>query len=321
MNQRKSALTALILLLLLSAACGNMGATTTLLPTATSPGETQPPPPPAIATNTAVPPTPTPTEPLAAMVNGVPVFLADYEAEVARYQAAQSAAGTTTSGQTNYREQVLNTLIERQLILQAAAAAGVVVTPETIEQRLADLRAAGGETAFATFLQTNQWTEEEFRKVLETELITGEMVSRVTADVPLAVEQVRASYIQMDDGTLAQQVLDRAKAGDDFGFLAEQNSVDRVTGPNGGDLGFFSPGSLLVPEVEAAAFALQPGEISPLLAVPNADGSTRYYIIKVTERDPNRELTADARYDLLQAAFEAWLEGLWSSATIERFVQ
>ncbi len=321
MNQRKSALTALILLLLLSAACGNMGATTTLLPTATSPGETQPPPPPAIATNTAVPPTPTPTEPLAAMVNGVPVFLADYEAEVARYQAAQSAAGTTTSGQTNYREQVLNTLIERQLILQAAAAAGVVVTPETIEQRLADLRAAGGETAFATFLQTNQWTEEEFRKVLETELITGEMVSRVTADVPLAVEQVRASYIQMDDGALAQQVLDRAKAGDDFGFLAEQNSVDRVTGPNGGDLGFFSPGSLLVPEVEAAAFALQPGEISPLLAVPNADGSTRYYIIKVTERDPNRELTADARYDLLQAAFEAWLEGLWSSATIERFVQ
>jgi len=197
----------------------------------------------------------------------------------------------------------------------------VVVTPETIEQRLADLRAAGGETAFATFLQTNQWTEEEFRKVLETELITGEMVSQVTADVPLAVEQVRASYIQMDDGALAQQVLDRAKAGDDFGFLAEQNSVDRVTGPNGGDLGFFSPGSLLVPEVEAAAFALQPGEISPLLAVPNADGSTRYYIIKVTERDPNRELTADARYDLLQAAFEAWLEGLWSSATIERFVQ
>lgn len=321
MNQRKSALIALILLLLLSAACGNMGATTTLLPTATSPGETQPPPPPAIATNTAVPPTPTPTEPLAAMVNGVPIYLADYDAEVARYQTAQSTAGTTTDGQINYREQVLNTLIERQLILQAAAAAGVVITPDTIEQRLADLRAAGGETAFATFLQTNQWTEEEFRKVLETELITGEMVSRVTADVPLAVEQVRASYIQMDDGALAQQVLDRAKAGDDFGFLAEQNSVDRVTGPNGGDLGFFSPGSLLVPEVEAAAFALQPGEISPLLTVPNADGSTRYYIIKVTERDPNRELTADARYDLLQAAFEAWLEGLWSSATIERFVQ
>ncbi len=300
-----------------------MGASTTLLPTATTPGEAQPPAtplPPAVATNTPIPPTPTPTEPLAALVNGRPIFLADYDAEVARYEAAQSAAGPAGDA-TDYREQVLNTLIERQLILQAAAAAGVAVTPEMVEERLADLRAAGDETAFQNFLQANQWTEEEFRETLEAELITGEMVARVTADVPYTMEQVRASYIQMDDGALAQQVLERARAGDDFAFLAEQNSVDRVTGPNGGDLGFFAPGSLLVPEVEAAAFALQPGEISDLITVTNTDGTTRYYIIKVTERDPNRELTAEARYDLLQAAFEAWLDGLWSSATIERFVE
>ena len=324
MNYRKLALLALIVMLL-SAACDNMGATTTLLPAATTPGDAQAPstpPPPAIATNTAVPPTPTPTEPLAALVNGEPIFLADYDAEVARYEASQSAVGApTTGGETDYREQVLNTLIERQLILQAAAAAGVVVTPETVEQRLADLRAAGDEAAFQAFLQANQWTEEEFRQTLEAEIITGEMVARVTADVPNTMEQVRASYIQMDDGALAQQVWDRAQAGDDFAFLAEQNSVDRVTGPNGGDLGFFTPGSLLVPEVEAAAFALQPGEISDLITVTNADGTTTYYIIKVTERDPDRELTAEARYDLLQAAFEAWLDGLWGGAMIERFVQ
>ena len=46
-----------------------------------------------------------------------------------------------------------------------------------------------------------------------------------------------------------------------------------------------------------------------------------YYIVKVTERDPNRELTAEGRYDLLQAAFDAWLDGLWAGATIERFTQ
>ena len=112
-----------------------------------------------------------------------------------------------------------------------------------------------------------------------------------------------------------------ARAVDDFAFLADQNSVDRVTGVNGGDLGFFGPGSLLVPEVEAAAFALQPGEVSDLIAVSDATGQTTYYIVKVTERDPNRELTAEARYDLLQATFDAWLEGLWAGATIERFVQ
>jgi len=72
--------------------------------------------------------------------------------------------------------------------------------------------------------------------------------------------------------------------------------------------------------VEAAAFALQPGEISDLIAVTNADGKTTYYIIMVTERDPNRELTADARYNLLQAAFQTWLDGLWDNASIERLV-
>lgn len=324
MIYRKLAPSALILLLLLSVACRSVGSSTTLLPTAASPGEVQPAatlPPVAVATNTTVPPTPTPTEPLAALVNGEPIFLADFEAELARYEASQAAAPAPDNGTTNYREQVLNALIERQLILQAAAGAGVTVAPETVDQRLAELRAAGDAATFDTFLQTNGWTEETFHEVLEAELITGEMVARVTADVPTAMEQVRASYIQMDDATLAQSVLERARAGDDFAFLADQNSVDRVTGVNGGDLGFFGPGSLLVPEVEAAAFALQPGEISDIIAVADANGATVYYIIKVTERDPNRELTAEARYDLLQAAFDAWLDGLWSSAAIERFVQ
>ena len=320
MKHQKFALLALILLLL-SAACRDLGPSTTILPTATTPGGAQAAtlPPAAVSTNTPIPPTPTPTAPLAALVNGEPIFLADFEKEVARFEAAQPAGG---SDPATYREQVLNALIERRLILQAAAADGVVVAPEAVEQRLAELRTAAGEAgAFETWLQTNQWTEEEFRRNLAAELVTGEIVARVTADVPNTMEQVRASYIQMDDAALAQSVLDRARAGDDFAFLAEQNSVDRVTGENGGDLGFFAPGALLVPEVEAAAFALQPGEMSDLIAVTNADGTITYYIVLVTERDPERELTADARYTLLQATFEAWLDGLWNGATIERFVQ
>ncbi len=144
------------------------------------------------------------------------------------------------------------------------------------------------------------------------------MVARVTADVPTTSEQVRARYIQLDDAALAEEVRNRAVAGDDFGFLAQQNSVDRVTGELGGDLGFFGQGALLVPEVEAAALALQPGEISDVIAVPNANGTTTYYIVQVTERDPNRELTADGRYRLLQTVFTEWVQGVWSAATVER---
>jgi len=235
MNLRKFALLALSTMLV-SVACSNSGEPAAILPTATVVvvQPTEPPPPPVVPTNTPVPPTPTPTAPMAAMVNDVPIFLADFEAELARFAAAQAGIGITPTEESDAanQEQVLNSLIERQLILEAAAVDGIIVAPETVDQRLADLRAAGDEASFQAFLQTNKWTEEEFRQILEAELITGEMVARVTADVPTAVEQVRASYIQMDDGAAAQQVLVRAQAGDDFAFLAQQNSVDRLTGAN-----------------------------------------------------------------------------------------
>lgn len=320
MNQRKIALPVL-LLLLFAVGCRELGSSTTILPTATTPGDTQAVatlPPAEAATNTPIPPTPTPTEPVAALVNGEQIFLSEFDAEMARY-AAQ--LGDAAGDPATYREQVLNALIERRLIMQAATAAGVVVTPEMVDQRLAELRATGDEGAFQTFLQTNGWTEEEFRETLTAEIVTAEMITRVTADVPTTMEQVRASYIQMDDAAVAQSVLERARAGDDFAFLADQNSVDRLTGVNGGDLGFFKIGSLLVPEVEAAAFALQPGEISDLITVTGPDGKTTHYIVKVTERDPNRQLTTDDRYGLMQATFDAWLESLWANATIERLIQ
>jgi parvulin-like peptidyl-prolyl isomerase len=318
MTIRKIASIVLVMLLLVVSACqdGNGPEGTSTLPDnepGTSVDNTQPPP--AIATNTPIPPTPTPTAPLAALVNGQPIFLADYERELERYVAALG-----DEIEIGYKDQVLDALIERELILQAAADAGVSVSPATVDERLAELtEQAVGSGGLDAWLQANLYTAEEFREALTAELITGEMVNQVTADVPTAVEQVRARYIQMDDGALAQSVLDRARAGDDFGFLAQQNSVDRATGDFGGDLGFFAPGSLLVPEVESAAFALQPGEISDVITVTRDDGTTVYFIVQVTDRDPSRELTADALHTLLQAVFLGWLEELWAGAVIERF--
>lgn len=277
-----------------------------------------PPSPTPAATNTPEP-TPTPTAPVAALVNGQPIFLADYEQELARYEQAQTELGVDPAPVEGYRDQVLDALIERELIRQAAEAEGIVITDEKLDARVADLREAAGEPEnFTAWLDANGYTEDTFREALRLELLTGEVVDRVTADVPTTSEQVRARYIQLDDGALAEEVRNRALAGDDFGFLAQQNSVDRVTGELGGDLGFFGQGALLVPEVEAAAFALQPGEISDVVAVANADGTTTYYIVQLTERDPNRELTADGRYRLLQTAFTGWVEGLWAAATVER---
>lgn len=312
--------------LFLLAACGEEKATPTLVPTASvaeAAGSTAvintPDEP---ATPTPIPATPTPTEPLAALVNGQPLFLADFEQELARYEQAQAELGTAVSPQENYQQIVLDALIERMLIQQAAAAEGITVSPETVEQRLADVQqAAGDDAAFAAWLEANRWTEETFREEVAAGLVSEQMVARVTAGVPTAVEQVHARYIQVDDPALADTLLGQVQNGDDFSFLAQQYSLDTASGSEGGDLGFFARGSLLVPEVEDAAFALQnPGDTSPVVAVTGADGQTTYYLVQLVEREAQRPLPPDMQYTVLQQAFSQWLDQLWQNATIERFV-
>ena len=272
---------------------------------------------------TAVPPTATPTEPLAATVNGQPITLADYEKELARYEQAQVELGITPGdGAPDYRGIVLDALIETELIAQAAAAMGLVITPEMIDARLLELEeASGGPDNFAAWLETNQWSAEEFREALAAEMLTEETVARVTADVPSTTEQVIARYLQVDNLELAQSLLDQARAGADFATLARDYSLDRITGENGGDLGYFARGSLLVPEIEDAAFNMQPGELSEVIVATRADGSgTTYYIVQVVNRDPQRELSADLRFTMLQQSFEKWLAEQWVQAEVIRMV-
>lgn len=275
------------------------------------------------ATATAVPPTATPTEPLAATINGRPLTLSDYEREVARYEQAQAQLGQPVEND-EYKNRVLEALIERELIAQAAEAAGVSMTPQQVDAQMAELETvAGGAEPFNQWLALNQWTADSFRSELETEMIIGQMRDRITADVPSTSEQINARYIQVDDAELAQTLHQRALAGDDFAFLAQQNSLDQVTAPLGGELGFFAHGSLLVPEVEEAAFALQqPNEISEVIPVTDANsGHTTYYLVQLIERDMERPLSADQRYRLLQQAFNAWLDDLWRQAAIELLIE
>ncbi len=271
-------------------------------------------------TPTAVPPTPTPTpEPLAALVNNQPIYLDDYEKELARYEQALLELGQEP--EQNYRSIVLEALIDRLLIMQAAADAGLAVTPEMVEEKLAELRnSAQSEADFNAWLEANQWSEVEFRQALAAEMLTALMRDRVTANVPFAAEQVRARYIQVVDAALAEQLLAQIRAGADFANLARQYSRDPATAPSGGELGFFARGSLLVPELEEAAMSLQPGETSEVIAVTGADGSQIFYLIQVIERDPQRPLSASMRYTLLTQAFTTWLQQQRSQANVQRFV-
>ncbi len=103
-------------------------------------------------------------------------------------------------------------------------------------------------------------------------------------DIP---EQTKASHVlikvaQDADQALrdkkrvfATDLLNEAKSGKDFAELARTYSDDKGSALKGGDLGFFTRGTM-VPAFEEAAFKLNPGEISELVETPFG-----FHIIKV----------------------------------------
>ncbi|MEW6320787.1 MAG: peptidyl-prolyl cis-trans isomerase [Acidobacteriota bacterium] len=100
--------------------------------------------------------------------------------------------------------------------------------------------------------------------------------------------QVRASHIlfhldganEADVRAKAEEVLKQARAGADFAELARRYSQDESNKDSGGDLDYFGRGRM-VPEFEAAAFAMKTGEISDLVKTDFG-----LHIIKVTDSQP-----------------------------------
>ncbi len=111
--------------------------------------------------------------------------------------------------------------------------------------------------------------------------LTEEQIQECMAAFP-EKQEVRASHIllTLDDENArkkGEDLLEQLRAGADFAELAREHTKDEASVANGGDVGFFGRGAM-VPEFEAAAFSLEPGELSDLVATQYG-----FHIIKVTD--------------------------------------
>jgi peptidyl-prolyl cis-trans isomerase C len=134
------------------------------------------------------------------------------------------------------------------------------------------------------------------------------------------VTQINASHILVKTEDEAKKILERLKKGEDFAQLAKKYSIDTVSAKNGGELGYFSRGQM-VPEFEAAASRLKPGEISR--PVKTKFG---YHIIKVTDKKVGQVVEFEKVKNLIsqnlmgekqKEVFDSYIEGLKKSYKVE----
>jgi hypothetical protein len=149
-----------------------------------------------------------------------------------------------------------------------------------------------------TKLQQAQFLAKLYSEKMADQLkVSDEEVAKYIADHPeLGTEEKRKQ---------AEDILNRAKAGEDFAALANQYSQDPGNKDSKGALqgGLYTNNTKgkMVPEFEAAALALEPGQISPALV----ETDYGYHIIKLEKKgvseDPNLkgQETYDVRHILI----------------------
>jgi len=221
----------------------------------------------------------------------------EFLAEVERYRAAQEALGNEVSADEAARV-VLDDLIAQVLLAQAARADGFELTEADLGSRLEALASeAGGVDALVAWQSDHGYTDESFRSALKRAAEAAWMRDKIITEVPGTAEQVHAQQILLYNEEAARKVADQLDAGANFADLAA------LYDPNtGGELGWFPRGYLLEPDLEQAAFSLEPGQQSDVIAT-----EVGYHILLVLERDPQHPLSPDAYLVMQEKALQDWL--------------
>ena len=215
-----------------------------------------------------------------------------------------------------------NALGSEELLRQRAPVdLGVSVTPEDMELAIGDrlgLTESDPE-AFAAALEQelkrSDLSDEEYRQMIEADLLITRVQEVFSLSVPETIEQVRMRQILVGTEDEARSVLERLDAGEDFGELAGELSLDTATKEEGGERGWVDSASeeegrerewLARDELDLSyavkVFDLEVGVLSE--PIPGPGG---YFIFEVEEKEAEREVTGDQRDRISSSYRDLWL--------------
>ncbi|MCD6392081.1 MAG: peptidylprolyl isomerase [Planctomycetes bacterium] len=241
------------------------------------------------------------------------------------------------------RQGIVEGLIIEKLIDQKVKERKIEVTDKEVEDVLQNILTNNKMTMeqFKEQLSTMGLTLEVLRgqfkrrvglvKLLELEMkAAGEPFEATDAEAKTYYdanqkrfgESVRASHIlikaDMKDETAKaeatkkiEDLLKRARAGEDFAELAKQYTDDPGSKKTGGEYTF--PRGQMVPPFEQAAFSLEVGQISDVVETQYG-----YHIIKLSEKIPAKSFD-DVKADILKNLGEQKKNAFWSTKLRQKY--
>jgi parvulin-like peptidyl-prolyl isomerase len=280
-------------------------------------------------------PFPTDPEAVVATVAGTEITAGEVGAEARRMISLQTGGRMPpeqlAAFEPSVRPAALQGMIDAVLLDEATAEAGIEVSPE-------DLRVELERNLDAFLLDSGMSREDLDQRVQATEGMTLEQMlteqaqdpeplrrmghaelvrQRYPAETEVTDEQVvaayeeqketafskpatvRASHVLVEDRERAEELAELARTADvAFAELARENSTCS-SAEQGGDLGFFQREGQMVEPFAAAAFELEPGEISDVV-----ETQFGFHVIQVTERKPATVVSLEEAAPMLRTQLE-----------------
>lgn len=238
-----------------------------------------------------------------ARVNSEIVTLSEFEArQMVAVQAARVPEAEVEAFLRQNNARLLDEAIEELLLVDRAAALGIKLRPDYLDQVIEDIKKEqniNSDEEFMAQLKREGLTREALRRNIERSVIVRQVRSReLDPKAQVSEADVRAEYERRkatdftrratvhlfeivlkgeNAADAADTVVQRLKKGEDFEAVARENSTS-ASRAAGGDLGRVEPADLN-PALAAAISSLRAGEVSAPIPVEGA-----YWILKVRER-------------------------------------
>jgi len=254
-------------------------------------------------------------------VNGEKVYAGEITMTMQNI-AAQTGGQADSQNQETLVQMAMQRVVEQKLLAQEARRTGVKANEERLAEmtRVVVQQAGGREKLDSNLANFGMSYEQLTTSLLEMELTRSMIESQISPTIEVsdeevtkfyeenpqffdAAEQVHVRQIIFKIGldaepetatairAKAEDARRRALAGEDFAELARELS-EGASGANGGDLGFLTREQMTAPQFANAAFATEPGGITPVVRT-----NFGFHVIKVEEMRPARHVPLDEVFD------------------------